>query len=125
MPTCAGHGLPAHSALPGAERVDAADTVDLVESERMIRALIADGVDAIALNGTLGECATLTLEEWKAFAAASPRPSAPSTRASLSSSARPRSTPAIRSRGCGTWLRPRHHRHPAGPPDVGRHGARR
>lgn len=60
---------PPTPALPGAERVDAVDTVDLVESERMIRTLIADGVDAIALNGTLGECATLTLEEWKAFAA--------------------------------------------------------
>ena len=59
---------PPTPALPGAERVDAVDTVDLVETERMIRALIADGVDAIALNGTLGECATLTLDEWKSFA---------------------------------------------------------
>lgn len=60
---------PPTPALPGAERVDATDTVDLVETERMIRTLITDGVDAIALNGTLGECATLTLDEWKAFAA--------------------------------------------------------
>lgn len=60
---------PPTPALPGAERVDATDTVDLAETERMIRTLIADGVDAIALNGTLGECATLTLDEWKAFAA--------------------------------------------------------
>ena len=59
---------PPTPALPGAERVDAVDTVDLAETERMIRTLIADGVDAIALNGTLGECATLTLDEWKAFA---------------------------------------------------------
>ncbi|WP_409463622.1 dihydrodipicolinate synthase family protein [Amycolatopsis sp. GA6-003] len=59
---------PPTPALPGAERVDAVDTVDLAETERMIRALISDGVDAIALNGTLGECATLTLDEWKAFA---------------------------------------------------------
>ncbi|OUZ12202.1 aldolase [Aeromicrobium sp. PE09-221] len=59
---------PPTPALPGAERVDATDTVDLAESERMIRALIADGVDAIALNGTLGEMASLTLDEWKAFA---------------------------------------------------------
>ncbi|MBY3793745.1 dihydrodipicolinate synthase family protein [Rhodococcus fascians] len=59
---------PPTPALPGAERVDATDTVDLVETERMIRSLISDGVDAIALNGTLGEMATLTLEEWKAFA---------------------------------------------------------
>ncbi|WP_285362876.1 dihydrodipicolinate synthase family protein [Microbacterium sp. LMC-P-041] len=60
---------PPTPALPGAERVDAVDTVDLVETERMIKALMADGVDAIALNGTLGEMATLTLDEWKAFAA--------------------------------------------------------
>ena len=59
---------PPTPALPGAERVESRDTVDLVESERMIRALIADGVDAIALNGTLGEMASLTIEEWKAFA---------------------------------------------------------
>lgn len=59
---------PPTPALPGAERVDATDTVDLAETERMIRTLIADGVDAIALNGTLGECATLTIDEWKAFA---------------------------------------------------------
>ena len=44
---------PPTPALPGAERVDAVDTVDLAETERMIRALINDGVDAIALNGTL------------------------------------------------------------------------
>lgn len=59
---------PPTPALPGAERVDAVDTIDLVETERMIRILIEDGVDAIALNGTLGECHTLTLDEWKAFA---------------------------------------------------------
>ncbi|NDL60349.1 dihydrodipicolinate synthase family protein [Phytoactinopolyspora mesophila] len=60
---------PPTPALPGAERVDATDTVDLAETERMIRTLVNDGVDAIALNGTLGECATLTLDEWKAYAA--------------------------------------------------------
>ncbi|MET7994573.1 dihydrodipicolinate synthase family protein [Amycolatopsis sp. NPDC005232] len=59
---------PPTPALPGAERVDAVNTVDLAETERMIRAFIADGVDAIALNGTLGEMATLTLEEWQAYA---------------------------------------------------------
>lgn len=59
---------PPTPALPGAERVDAVDTIDLVETERMIRRLIEDGVDAIALNGTLGECHTLLLDEWKAFA---------------------------------------------------------
>ncbi|MFS8497300.1 MAG: dihydrodipicolinate synthase family protein, partial [Micromonosporaceae bacterium] len=60
---------PPTPALPGADRWDAQNTVDLEETERMIRTLINDGVDAIALNGTLGEMATLTLEEWKSFAA--------------------------------------------------------
>ncbi|WAJ32929.1 dihydrodipicolinate synthase family protein [Arthrobacter sp. FX8] len=59
---------PPTPALPGADQVEAQNTVDLAETERMIRQLIADGVDAIALNGTLGEMATLTLDEWKAFA---------------------------------------------------------
>jgi dihydrodipicolinate synthase/N-acetylneuraminate lyase len=56
-------------ALPGADQIFAVDTVDLGESDRMIRKLVADGVDGIMTNGTLGEMATLTLEEWKTFAA--------------------------------------------------------
>lgn len=56
-------------AIPGAEDFRAANTVDIDESERMIRRLIEDGVDGIITNGTLGEMATLTLEEWKAFTA--------------------------------------------------------
>jgi dihydrodipicolinate synthase/N-acetylneuraminate lyase len=56
-------------AIPGAEDFHVDNTVDIDESERMIRRLIEDGVDGIITNGTLGEMATLTLEEWKAFAA--------------------------------------------------------
>lgn len=59
---------PPTPALPGAGHVGAVDTVDLAATEQMIWALIEDGVDAIALNGTLGEMATLTLDEWKDFA---------------------------------------------------------
>ncbi|MBL5973743.1 MAG: aldolase [Candidatus Leucobacter sulfamidivorax] len=59
---------PPTPALPGADEVEAQNTVDLVETERMIKQLITDGVDAIALNGTLGEMATLTLDEWRAYA---------------------------------------------------------
>lgn len=55
-------------ALPGADALDARSTVDVAESERMIRALLAAGVDGILTNGTLGEMATLTLEEWRTFA---------------------------------------------------------
>jgi len=55
-------------ALPGADAPDARDTVDLAETERMIRSLLDAGIDGIMTNGTLGEMATLTLDEWKAFA---------------------------------------------------------
>nr|BAD02380.1 hydratase-aldolase [Rhodococcus opacus] len=54
-------------ALPGAGELTGRDTVDLEETDRMIRRLIADGVDGIITNGTLGEMATLTLTEWQAF----------------------------------------------------------
>ncbi|ACM06757.1 dihydrodipicolinate synthase family protein [Thermomicrobium roseum] len=59
---------PPTPAKPNAGDIDARDTVDLDETERMIKQLLQDGVDSIATNGTLGEMATLTLEEWKAFA---------------------------------------------------------
>lgn len=55
-------------ALPGADALTARSTVDVAESERMIRALISAGVDGILTNGTLGEMATLMLDEWEAFA---------------------------------------------------------
>ncbi|HEY8476033.1 MAG TPA: dihydrodipicolinate synthase family protein, partial [Chloroflexota bacterium] len=60
---------PPTPATPNAGDVSARDTVDLDETERMIRSLLDDGVDSIATNGTLGEMATLTLDEWKRFAA--------------------------------------------------------
>lgn len=55
-------------ALAGAESLEARDTVDLAETERMIRGLVEGGIDGICTNGTLGEMATLTLAEWRAFA---------------------------------------------------------
>lgn len=55
-------------ALPNTSLFDGVNTVDLAESDRMIRALIADGIDGIATNGTLGEMATLTPGEWQSFA---------------------------------------------------------
>jgi 4-(2-carboxyphenyl)-2-oxobut-3-enoate aldolase len=62
-------GYPPTPAKDNAADPGARDTVDLDETERMIRRLIKDGMDSIATNGTLGEMATLTLDEWKAFAA--------------------------------------------------------
>jgi len=66
------HGMMAYPPTPATDNAgnpNARDTVDLDESERMIRQLIQDGADSIATNGTLGEMATLTYEEWKMFAA--------------------------------------------------------
>src|ERR1700722_789943 len=55
-------------ALPGADQLGARNTVDLSESDRMIRALVQAGVDAIMTNGTLCEMATLTEDEWRVSA---------------------------------------------------------
>jgi 4-(2-carboxyphenyl)-2-oxobut-3-enoate aldolase len=45
----------------------ATDTVDHEEARRAASALVADGVDAIMINGTFGEAATLTWDELHAF----------------------------------------------------------
>jgi dihydrodipicolinate synthase/N-acetylneuraminate lyase len=42
-------------------------TVDVGETERAVRALVAAGVGGILTNGTCGEGATLLLEEWMEF----------------------------------------------------------
>lgn len=55
-------------AKPNAIDFRARDTVDLEETERAVRALLRDGIDGLLTNGTFGEMATLTLEEWKDFA---------------------------------------------------------
>lgn len=54
-------------AKPGADRADAVDTVDLEETERVIEALIRDGVDGLIVLGTTGECATITRDEFERF----------------------------------------------------------
>jgi trans-o-hydroxybenzylidenepyruvate hydratase-aldolase len=54
-------------AKPGAERLDATDTVDLAESARLVEQLIRDGTTGIIALGTTGECATLTREDYEAF----------------------------------------------------------
>jgi dihydrodipicolinate synthase/N-acetylneuraminate lyase len=51
----------------GADRWDAVDTVDLVETERVVDRLIADGVHGLMALGTTGECATVTGQEYEAF----------------------------------------------------------
>ena len=54
---------------PGANRLDATDTVDLAESERVVNALIRDGVAGLIVLGTTGECATLSAPDYEAFVA--------------------------------------------------------
>ena len=54
-------------AKPGSERLDATDTVDLAESERVVNALIDDGVAGLIVLGTTGECATLSHADYEAF----------------------------------------------------------
>lgn len=55
-------------AKPGANRLDARDTVDLDETARLVNALIKDGISGLIALGTTGECATLSRSDYKAFA---------------------------------------------------------
>jgi len=50
-------------AIPGADQITTADTVDYEETVRAVNCMIEDGVDAIMTTGTFGEAATLTWEE--------------------------------------------------------------
>ncbi|MGH9000357.1 MAG: dihydrodipicolinate synthase family protein [Acidimicrobiia bacterium] len=64
------HGLYAiipTPAVTGAERIDAVNTVDLVESARLVERLLADGAHALIALGTTGECPTLAPEDYDAF----------------------------------------------------------
>jgi len=60
-------GIVPTPATPNAARWDAEDTVDLHETEKMIRAVVTDGIEILMTTGTFGECATLTWEELQAF----------------------------------------------------------
>ena len=61
------YGIIPTPARPGAEKLDAKNTVDLDESERLINALVADSVSGLILLGTTGECATLSTADYRAF----------------------------------------------------------
>jgi dihydrodipicolinate synthase/N-acetylneuraminate lyase len=54
-------------AKDGADHWSATDTVNLEETERVVNALIRDGVSGLIVLGTTGECATLTSSEYDAF----------------------------------------------------------
>lgn len=52
----------------GCDNWAAKDVVDLDEAEKVVKKLLADGIDGIWSNGTYGEGASLLWEEIKAFA---------------------------------------------------------
>lgn len=54
-------------ANPGADRVDATNTVNIDEAVRNTEMLIKDGADWIMALGTTGECATLSNEDYYTF----------------------------------------------------------
>ena len=54
-------------AKPGAERLDATDTVDLAETARLVEHLLRDGTTGLIALGTTGECATLAQADYEAF----------------------------------------------------------
>jgi trans-o-hydroxybenzylidenepyruvate hydratase-aldolase len=54
-------------ALRGADRIEATETVDLAETERLINCLLRDGAHGLIALGTTGECATLTNAEYDRF----------------------------------------------------------
>lgn len=62
--------------IPSCSTPDAADprydgiAIDVEETRRAVSQVIDDGVDGILTNGTFGEQATLTPEEWKTFVTA-------------------------------------------------------
>jgi trans-o-hydroxybenzylidenepyruvate hydratase-aldolase len=56
-------------ATSDASDLRATNTVDLDETARVVEAMIASGIDGILSLGTLGECATLSWEEKRAFIA--------------------------------------------------------
>ena len=56
-------------AKPGSELIDATNTVDLDETERLVNALIRDGAAGLITLGTTGECATLSADDYRTFAA--------------------------------------------------------
>jgi trans-o-hydroxybenzylidenepyruvate hydratase-aldolase len=52
-------------ATPGADALDATNTVDRAETSRVAEALITDGCNGLIALGTTGECATLTTDEYE------------------------------------------------------------
>ncbi len=56
-------------AKPGADRLDATDTVDLEATEQAVNAVLRDGSTGLIVLGTTGECGTLSDPDYRTFAA--------------------------------------------------------
>src|SRR5256885_7495502 len=54
-------------AKEGADRLDAANTVDLDETARLTESLVRDGATGIMALGTMGECATTSQSDYEAY----------------------------------------------------------
>jgi dihydrodipicolinate synthase/N-acetylneuraminate lyase len=61
------YAIIATPARAGADRLEATNTVDLDETERLVTKLIADGATGLIALGTTGECATLIREDYEAY----------------------------------------------------------
>jgi trans-o-hydroxybenzylidenepyruvate hydratase-aldolase len=61
------YAIIATPAKPDAGRLDATDTVDTAETERLINNLIRDGATGLIVLGTTGECATLSDPDYRAY----------------------------------------------------------
>lgn len=60
-------GIVPTPATADAESWSAVNTIELHETEKMVRAVVDGGVDVIMTTGTFGECATLTADELRTF----------------------------------------------------------
>jgi 4-(2-carboxyphenyl)-2-oxobut-3-enoate aldolase len=60
-------GIVPTPATADAERWDAVNTINVAETEKMVRAVVDAGVDIIMTTGTFGECSTLTWPELQIF----------------------------------------------------------
>src|SRR5438093_5470549 len=54
-------------AKEGADRLDAANTVDLDETARLTESLVRDGAIGIMALGTMGECATTSESDYETY----------------------------------------------------------
>lgn len=58
------YGIIPTPALPGADRIDAMNTVDVEETARLVDQLVRDGVSGIIALGTTGECPSLSEDDF-------------------------------------------------------------